>query len=193
MTGYIFFNTESLETEEIRLGLLISKRRIHHVFEVHQCFLTRQKCGILTIEEVIDEVGEENVVQVVTDNATSYVAVGKLLMERHPKIFWSPCAAHCLDLMLKDIGERELARPGITRFASNFLTLKSLLKSKASLRHMFVGEEWTSSSYATTTARMDVADCIFDESDFWIPCVEIVQVIEPLPIVQRGSDKIVAR
>ncbi|XP_057849158.2 uncharacterized protein LOC131060071 [Cryptomeria japonica] len=131
------------------------------------------------------------------DNAASYVAAGKLLMERHPKIFWSPCAAHCLDLMLEDIGklgwvkecveraknickfiynhalvlsimrqytgERELARPGITRFASNFLTLKSLLKSKASLRRMFVGEEWTSSSYATTTAEMDVADCFFDE------------------------------
>jgi hypothetical protein len=31
------------------------------------------------IEEVIAEVGEENVVQVVTDNAASYVAAGKLL------------------------------------------------------------------------------------------------------------------
>ncbi|XP_059075804.1 uncharacterized protein LOC131043866 [Cryptomeria japonica] len=174
------------------------------------------------IEEVIDEVGEENVVQVVTDNAASYVAVGKLLMERHPKIFWSPCAAHCLDLMLEDIGklgwvkecveraknickfiynhalvlsimrqytgERELARPGITRFASNFLTLKSLLKSKASLRRMFVGEEWTSSSYATTTAGMDVVDCIFDEPGFWIPCAEIVQVTEPLVVLLRVVD-----
>ncbi|XP_057838277.2 uncharacterized protein LOC131048360 [Cryptomeria japonica] len=174
------------------------------------------------IEEVIDEVGEENVVQVVTDNAASYVAAGKLLMERHPKIFWSPCAAHCLDLMLEDIGklgwvkecveraknickfiynhalvlsimrqytgERELARPGITRFASNFLTLKSLLKSKASLRRMFVGEEWTSSSYATTTAGMDVVDCIFDEPGFWTPCAEIMQVTEPLVVLLRVVD-----
>ena len=31
------------------------------------------------IEEVIHEVGEENVVQVVTNNATSYVVAGKLL------------------------------------------------------------------------------------------------------------------
>ena len=31
------------------------------------------------IEEVIAEVGEQNVVQVVTDIATSYVATGKLL------------------------------------------------------------------------------------------------------------------
>ena len=32
-----------------------------------------------TIEEVIREVGEENVVQVVTDNAANYVAAGKNL------------------------------------------------------------------------------------------------------------------
>ena len=31
------------------------------------------------IEEVIAEVGEQHVVQVVTDNAASYVAAGKLL------------------------------------------------------------------------------------------------------------------
>ena len=31
------------------------------------------------IEEVIREVGEENVVQVVTDNAANYVAAGKIL------------------------------------------------------------------------------------------------------------------
>ncbi|XP_057851224.1 uncharacterized protein LOC131061516 isoform X3 [Cryptomeria japonica] len=162
------------------------------------------------IEEVIQEVGEENVVQVVTDNAASYVAAGKLLMERHPKSFWSPCAAHCLDLMLEDIGklewvksiverakniskfiynhalvlsimrqytgQKELARPGITRFASNFLTLKSLIKSKAALRRMFVGEEWTSSSYATTTTGIDVVNCFFDEPGFWTPCGETMQV-----------------
>ncbi|GLJ26009.1 hypothetical protein SUGI_0498890 [Cryptomeria japonica] len=42
------------------------------------------------IEEVINEVGEENVVQVVTDNAPNYVAAGRLLMERHPSIVWTP-------------------------------------------------------------------------------------------------------
>ncbi|GLJ50374.1 hypothetical protein SUGI_1073700 [Cryptomeria japonica] len=42
------------------------------------------------IEEVINEVGEENVVQVVTDNAPNYVAAGRLLMERRPSIVWTP-------------------------------------------------------------------------------------------------------
>ncbi|XP_057838522.2 uncharacterized protein LOC131048545 [Cryptomeria japonica] len=174
------------------------------------------------IEEVIYEVGEENVVQVVTDNAANYVAAGKLLMERHPSIFWSPCAAHCIDLMLEDIAkiawirtcvekaknickfvynhawvlnlmrqytrQKELARLGITRFATNFITLQSLIRSKAALRRMLVGEEWTSSSYATSAAGVDVADYIFDEPGFWTPCAEIVKFIEPLVVLLRVAD-----
>ena len=49
----------------------------------------------------------ENVVQVVTDNAANYVAAGRLLSAKYPTIFWTPCAAHCIDLMLEDIGKME--------------------------------------------------------------------------------------
>lgn len=162
------------------------------------------------IEDVIADVGEENVVQVVTDNAANYVAAGKLLMERHPTIFWTPCAAHCIDLMLEDLGKlpwiktcveaaknvckfvynhtwvlnlmrqytglRELSRPGITRFATNFITMQSLIRSRATLRRMFTSEEWSSSSFSTSTAGIAVADCIFDEQGFWTPMDEIVKV-----------------
>ena len=57
------------------------------------------------MEEIVQEVGEENVVQIVTDNAANYMAAGRLFESRHPTIFWSSCAAHCLDLMLEDIGK----------------------------------------------------------------------------------------
>lgn len=30
---------------------------------------------------------------------------GKLLEDKRQQLFWSPCAAHCIDLMLEDIGE----------------------------------------------------------------------------------------
>ena len=33
------------------------------------------------------------------------VFLGKILQVTRPKIFWTPCAAHCLDLMLEDIGK----------------------------------------------------------------------------------------
>ena len=32
-----------------------------------------------------------------------------LLMEKRKHLFWSPCAAHCIDLMLEDIGNMKQA------------------------------------------------------------------------------------
>nr|KYP48872.1 hypothetical protein KK1_029433 [Cajanus cajan] len=43
----------------------------------------------------------------VTDNAANYVAAGRLLEAEFPKLFWSPCAAHCINLMLQDMGKLE--------------------------------------------------------------------------------------
>jgi len=31
--------------------------------------------------------------------------VGKLLMAKRPNLYWTSCAAHCLDLILEDIGK----------------------------------------------------------------------------------------
>ncbi|XP_023736928.2 uncharacterized protein LOC111884863 [Lactuca sativa] len=59
------------------------------------------------VNEVIAEVGEENVVQFITDNGSNYKAAGKILEEQHPKLFWTPCAAHCVNLIVQDIGKKE--------------------------------------------------------------------------------------
>ena len=48
---------------------------------------------------------KDKVVQLVTNNGANYKAAGKLLIKRIPTLFWTPCAAHCLDLMLEDIGK----------------------------------------------------------------------------------------
>ncbi|WJZ84746.1 hypothetical protein VitviT2T_004338 [Vitis vinifera] len=57
------------------------------------------------LDEVVEEIGEENVVQVITDNASNYVNDGMRLMEKMRRLWWTPCAAHCIDLMLEDIGK----------------------------------------------------------------------------------------
>jgi hypothetical protein len=44
-------------------------------------------------------------VQIVIDNGANFKASGRILMERIPRLFWTPCAAHCLDLMMEDIGK----------------------------------------------------------------------------------------
>ncbi|XP_030502526.2 uncharacterized protein LOC115717684 [Cannabis sativa] len=57
------------------------------------------------LDDVIEEIGEHLVVQVVTNNASAYKGVGTLLMEKRKHLFWTPCAAHCVDLMLEKTGE----------------------------------------------------------------------------------------
>eukprot|EP00253_Pinus_taeda_P007184 PITA_07184 len=57
------------------------------------------------LKDTILSIGEDNVVQVVTDNASNCVRAGELLMEHFPKLFWTPCVAHCIDLALHDIGK----------------------------------------------------------------------------------------
>jgi hypothetical protein len=146
------------------------------------------------LEERIERIGKDKVVQMITDNGANYKAAGKLLMERIPTLFWSPCAAHCLDLMLEGIGNlkdfkkpiararrvttfiyrhgrilsamrektggRDLVRPAATRFATTFLTLKSLYKHKDALKALFVSEIWIGNKLTKTKAGEDVYDTV---------------------------------
>jgi hypothetical protein len=45
------------------------------------------------LDEVVEEVGVQNVLQVIIDNATNYVVAGRMLEEKHCNIWWIPCAA----------------------------------------------------------------------------------------------------
>jgi len=58
------------------------------------------------LDDIVEEIGEENVVQIVTDNAANYKAVGELLMKKRKTLYWTPCAAHCIDLMLEDFEKK---------------------------------------------------------------------------------------
>jgi hypothetical protein len=58
------------------------------------------------MDDIVEEIGEENVVQVVTDNTANYEAAGEMLMEKRTKLYWTPCAAHCIDLMLEDLEKK---------------------------------------------------------------------------------------
>ncbi|XP_042017815.1 uncharacterized protein LOC121765670 [Salvia splendens] len=53
--------------------------------------------------EIVEIVGPQNIVHMVTDNAPNYKNAGSLLTEKYPSIAWSPCAAHCINLIMKDM------------------------------------------------------------------------------------------
>ena len=173
------------------------------------------------LDEVVMEVGVANVVQVVTDNASNYVLAGKMLEEKHKTIFWTPCAAHCIDLMLEDIGKqewikntvehaksitkyiynhswvlnlmrkntngREIIRPAITRFATHFLTLQSMISQAKNLQKMFSCDEWNASQWARKQDGKDTKKKVNDAT-FWKKAIELVKIAEPLVKVLRLVD-----
>ena len=57
------------------------------------------------LKTIIKEVGKENVVPIVTDNESAFMKVRKELMKKY-NLYWTPCAAHCIDLIFEDIGKR---------------------------------------------------------------------------------------
>ncbi|XP_026451616.1 uncharacterized protein LOC113351923 [Papaver somniferum] len=46
------------------------------------------------LKEMVEIVGEQHVVQMVTDNASNYALAGRLLEEAFPNMYWTPCVAH---------------------------------------------------------------------------------------------------
>ncbi|KAI8535251.1 hypothetical protein RHMOL_Rhmol10G0159300 [Rhododendron molle] len=173
------------------------------------------------LDNFVDEIGEENVIQVVTDSASRFVLAGELLMDKRKKLIWSPCAAHCIDLMLKDTGRlpvhhdsitkaktltvyiyrhtwvlnlvrkhtknHNLARPAVTRFATTYLTLKSILTQRIGLRAMFTSSAWCNSSYARTRNGLDVQQIVLD-AKFWNAIRYCLKGVLPLVKVLRLVD-----
>ena len=54
------------------------------------------------IATVIEDVGAQNVVQVVMDNAKNCKNAGRILKRRYPHVFPSGCNTHSMNLVLKD-------------------------------------------------------------------------------------------
>ncbi|RVW71235.1 hypothetical protein CK203_058830 [Vitis vinifera] len=84
--------------------LVYCPERISFVKSVDASDIVKNATNLFQLfDEVIEWVGPLNVVHIVTDNAANYVAVGRLISQKHKHINWSPCATHCLNLIFKDI------------------------------------------------------------------------------------------
>jgi hypothetical protein len=53
--------------------------------------------------KVIEDVGVDSCVQIITDNAPVCKAAGIIVEAKYPQIFWTPCIVHSLNLALKSI------------------------------------------------------------------------------------------
>nr|XP_043624823.1 uncharacterized protein LOC122596332 isoform X2 [Erigeron canadensis] len=173
------------------------------------------------VEGCIQEVGAEHVVQIVTDDASNNMEAAKLLKATRPKIFWTSCATHAINLMLEGIGalprykkildqakeltifiyshnktlammrkftkKKNIVRPGVTRFASAYLTLQSLSQKKEQLRHMFSSPEWEECKFFNTVKGKATYAMVLGFS-FWAGVSLCLKVFTPLVKILRMVD-----
>ena len=91
--------------------------------------------------------------RLVTDNEASFKAPGHLLMEKREHLFWSPCVAHCIDLMLEDIDFVKSIKETlddaklITSFIYNSLKVVNLM-------NLFIRERFVETKYNTVCHRV---------------------------------------
>jgi hypothetical protein len=85
-------------------------------------------------EAFLQEIGLHNVVQIIIDNVGNYVTAGRLVMERYRSLFWTLCAAHCIDLMLVAMGKASFIKEvidkarSIPKFIYNHTFVLSLMR-----------------------------------------------------------------
>lgn len=86
------------------------------------------------LKQVVEEVGVENVVQVITDYEEQFFFAGKRLMESFPSLYWAPCLGHCVDMMLQDFGNLEWIKDtieqakSVTRFVYNHSVVLNMMR-----------------------------------------------------------------
>ncbi|KAJ1292051.1 hypothetical protein BS78_02G362500 [Paspalum vaginatum] len=163
------------------------------------------------VDKAIDELGAENVVQVVTDNASNNMAAKTLIS----------CATHTINLMLQGIGslprfkktidqakaftifvyghhrtlacmrsftlKKDIIRPGVTRFATSYLTLQSLMEKRDALRKMVVDPKWDEISDVKTRKGKDATATMLSVP-FWKNVALCLKVFEPLVRLLRLVD-----
>nr|GEZ88930.1 hypothetical protein [Tanacetum cinerariifolium] len=131
------------------------------------------------------EIGEQNVVQVVTVNASNYKAAGKLLMAKRKHLYWTPCAAHCIDLMLEDIGKIQRASNNKIFYCLHYSSFNT--NSKKNLRKKFTSDTWTKIKYAKEQAGKHVT-AIVAMPTFWSNILYILKLTGPIVSVLRLVD-----
>ena len=69
----------------------------------------------------------------------------------------------CLLAKMRKVYGGDIVRPGVTRFAKNYIALESLLK-KIDLKNIFLSDEWTSHKLSRSTIGHEFEIIMFDHT-----------------------------
>ncbi|KAL1190553.1 hypothetical protein V5N11_032833 [Cardamine amara subsp. amara] len=116
------------------------------------------------MKEVINEVGCQNIVQIITDDAANCKAAGEIIEGLFPQIYSRPCVVHTLNILaLKNI----------------VVMLKRFKLIKRSLQAMAISEEWSSYKEDDTLKASAVKEKILNDW-WWDQVAYIVDFTRPI-------------
>ncbi|PKU60096.1 hypothetical protein MA16_Dca020494 [Dendrobium catenatum] len=130
------------------------------------------------LDSIVEEIGEHLVVQIVTDNASSYKAAGNKLMEKRKHLYWTPCAAHCIDLILEKLGDLPQHKNAltkakkITKFIYNHSWILALMRKFSKKEILRPAATRFATAYLTLESMLDARqplEAMFTSTQ-WLSC-----------------------
>ncbi|PIA41319.1 hypothetical protein AQUCO_02200016v1 [Aquilegia coerulea] len=161
------------------------------------------------MKKVVDKMGKEYVVQIVTNNGANYKKAGEDLCKLLGyNMFWTGCAAHSIDLILKEFCRKDsikkvigrakkitkefcggdIVRPALTRFATNFLGLQRMLKKQESLKEMIIHPKWIVIRTRTKDKLMVEIEYLINNRQFLRKIKCVCDSLEPMVETLRKVD-----
>lgn len=131
-------------------------------------------CASCCIVKILEDLGKLEWVKTVLEEAKTVTRY----IYSHP---WT------LNMMRKFTGGRELIRPRITSYVTNFLSLRSIVIQEENLKHMFSHTEWLSSMYSRRSEAQAIKSLLYLDR-FWKHAREVVSVSEPFVKILRIVD-----
>ncbi|CAH1433740.1 unnamed protein product [Lactuca virosa] len=113
------------------------------------------------LDKMVEEVGEKNVVQVVTDNASAYVRAGKMLEAKREHLYWIPCAC---SLLVFDAGGHWKKEWEKAKWSS-----KDQIAKKIKVLRLVDGEKYPATGYiyeAMDRAKEAIRDSFSNADDY---------------------------
>ncbi|CAN0837568.1 hypothetical protein LINGRAHAP2_LOCUS1844, partial [Linum grandiflorum] len=141
--------------------------------------LNSPDCLYDLFKSVVEEVGPRHVLQVITSVEDPYVIAGKKLSETFPTLYWSPCAASCIELILNDFTKLEWINAiieqarCITRFVYNHTTVLNMVRRCTSgIDIVQKGFTPSATSFSTLKRMVDMKNTLqgMVTSHEWMDC-----------------------
>ncbi|XP_054782641.1 uncharacterized protein LOC129289920 [Prosopis cineraria] len=92
-----------------------------------------------------------------------------------------------LSWLRKRKGWKEIVRPGVTRFATTFITLHSIYMHKHDLQALITDKHFVNHKLSRIEVGIIVSAIILD-NQFWNECLEVVKIVSPLIKLLRIVD-----